>query len=631
MEKLKKPEDLEALRKSLIESYDPNKTRVRICMTGCRAYGAVEVRDALKAEIDKLGLNDKIEIIDTGCHGFCAVAPVMVVEPQGIFYHSMKVEDVPEIVSETLVKGNIIERLVYEDPNTGEKFPYEKDVPFYKDQVKVVLRNCGRIDPKNINDYIRRDGYSGMVKAFFSMTPEEVIETVKGSGLRGRGGAGFPTGVKWGFARAAKGDHKYIICNADEGDPGAFMDRAVLEGDPHTVIEGMLIAAYAIGAQDGYVYVRAEYPIAVEHIKIAVKQAEELGLLGDNILGSGVSLHIHIKEGAGAFVCGEETALMASIEGRRGMPRMRPPFPANEGLWKKPTNINNVETFANVPVIITKGAEWYANMGTERSKGTKAFALAGKVNNTGLIEVPMGITLRKIVFNIGGGIPNGKEFKAVQIGGPSGGCLPAVHLDLPIDYDSLIAAGAIVGSGGMIVMDEETCMVDTARYFMNFVQNESCGKCIPCRVGTRRMLEILTRITEGKGKEGDLELLSELAASVKVSSLCALGQTAPNPVLTTMRYFRNEYEDHIEDQCCTSHVCVELFEFRIDPEKCRGCEICKKQCPMECISGERRKPHVIDPELCIKCGVCYEVCPFNAIFKTHEHLYRKRHAESEVS
>jgi NADH-quinone oxidoreductase subunit F len=623
MEKLKKPEDLEALRKSLVEAYDPNKTRVRICMTGCRAYGAIEVRDALKAELEKLNLTDKIDIVETGCHGFCAVAPVMVVEPQGIFYHSMKVEDVPEIVSETLVKGNIIDRLVYESPTTGEKFPYEKDVPFYKDQVKVVFRNCGKIDPREIMEYIARDGYSAMVKAYSSMTPEDIIETVKSAGLRGRGGAGFPAGMKWGFARAAKGDKKYIVCNADEGDPGAFMDRAVLEGDPHTVLEGMLIAAYAIGAEYAYIYVRAEYPIAVEHVKLAVKQAEELGLLGDNILGSGVNLHIQVKEGAGAFVCGEETALMASIEGRRGMPIMRPPFPANSGLWKKPTNINNVETFANVAPIILKGAEWYASMGTEKSKGTKAFALAGKVNHTGLIEVPMGITLRKIVFDIGGGIPDGKEFKAVQIGGPSGGCLPSQHLDLPIDYDSLIAAGAIVGSGGMIVMDEETCMVDTARYFMNFVQSESCGKCTPCRIGTRRMLEILTRITEGEGKESDIELLSEIAASVKVASLCALGQTAPNSVLTTIRYFLEEYEAHISGSCCPSHVCTELFEFRIDPEKCRGCGLCKKNCPQECISGERKEPHEIDPELCIKCGVCFDVCPFDAVLKTHEHLYKK--------
>jgi len=624
MEKLKKPDDLEALRKSLIEAYDPNKTRVRICMTGCRAYGAIEIRNALKAELEKLNLRDKIEVVETGCHGFCAVAPVMVVEPQGIFYHSMKVEDVPEIVSETLVKGNIIDRLVYENPTTGEKFPYEKDVPFYKDQVKVVFRNCGKINPRDIMEYIARDGYSAMAKAYFTMKPEEVIETVKAAGLRGRGGAGFPAGMKWGFARAAKGDKKYIICNADEGDPGAFMDRAVLEGDPHTVLEGMLIAAYAIGADEAYIYVRAEYPIAVEHVKLAVKQAEELGLLGDNILGSGVNLQIHVKEGAGAFVCGEETALMASIEGRRGMPNMRPPFPANSGLWKRPTNINNVETFANVAPIILKGAEWYSSMGTERSKGTKAFALAGKVNNTGLIEVPMGITLRKIVFDIGGGIPDGKAFKAVQIGGPSGGCLPTQHLDVPIDYDSLVAAGAIVGSGGMIVMDEETCMVDTARYFMNFVQNESCGKCIPCRVGTRRMLEILIRITEGEGKESDFDVLAEIAASVKVSSLCALGQTAPNPVLSTIRYFRDEYEAHISGLCCPSHVCTELFEFRIDPEKCKGCGLCKKNCPQECISGDRRKPHEIDPELCIKCGVCFEVCPFDAVLKTHEHLYKRK-------
>ncbi len=631
MEKLNTPEDLEALRKSLLEAYDPNKTRVRICMTGCRAFGAVEVRDALKSEIEKLELQDKIEIIDTGCHGFCAVAPVMVVEPQGIFYHSMTAEDIPEIVSETLVKGNIIDRLIYTDPVTGEKFPYEKDVPFYKEQVKIVLRNCGKIDPQDIMQYIARDGYSAVAKVYAEMTPEDVIETVKSAGLRGRGGAGFPTGMKWGFARAAKGDEKYIVCNADEGDPGAFMDRAVLEGDPHTVIEGMLIAAFAIGAETGYIYVRAEYPIAVEHIHIAVKQVEELGLLGDNILGSGINFHVKIKEGAGAFVCGEETALMASIEGRRGMPRMRPPFPANSGLWEKPTNINNVETFSNVSSIILKGSEWYASMGTERSKGTKAFALAGKVNNTGLIEVPMGITLRKIVFDIGGGIPENKEFKAVQIGGPSGGCLPTEHLDLPIDYDSLTAAGAIVGSGGMIVMDEETCMVDTARYFMNFVQNESCGKCIPCRVGTRRMLEILTRITEGEGKEEDIDLLIEMAQNIKVSSLCALGQTAPNPVLTTVRYFREEYEAHITGDCCPSHVCTDLFEFRIDEEACRGCGLCKKQCPVECISGERREPHVIDPAECIRCGVCFDVCPFDAISKTHEHLYRWTCKEEAVS
>ncbi len=617
MEKLKTPKDLESLRKSLLEAYDPNKIRIRICMTGCRAYGAEGIRDAVKSEIEKNGLQDKVEVIETGCHGFCARAPVMVIDPQGVFYQQMTVEDVPEIISETVIKGNIIERLIFEQPDTGEKIPLAKDVPFYKEQIKIVLRNCGLIDPKNIMHYIARDGYSALTKVLTQMTPDEVINVVKESGLRGRGGAGFPTGVKWGFARAEKVKEKYIICNADEGDPGAFMDRAVLEGDPHTVIEGMLIGAFAIGAEDGYIYVRAEYPIAVEHINIAVKQAEELGLLGDNILGTGLNFHLHIKEGAGAFVCGEETALIASIEGRRGMPRMRPPFPANSGLWGKPTNINNVETWANIPPIIINGSDWYASMGTDRSKGTKAFALAGKVNNTGLIEVPMGITLRKIIFDIGGGIPGGKEFKAVQVGGPSGGCLPAEHLDLPIDYDSLISAGAIVGSGGMIVMDEESCMVDVARYFMNFVQNESCGKCIPCRVGTRRMLEILNRITEGEGTEDDINLLSEMAASIKVSSLCALGQTAPNPVLTTLRYFKDEYEAHVKGQCCPAHVCPSLYFYLIDSEACTGCGLCKKQCPQQCISGERRKPHVINSDECIRCGICFDVCPFDAIIKTH--------------
>lgn len=618
MEKLKTPKELEALRRSLLEAYDPNKIRIRICMTGCRAYGAEEVRDAVKSEIEKHNLQDKVDIIETGCHGFCARAPVMVIDPQGIFYQQMTVEDVPEIITETIIKGNVIDRLVFEQPDTGEKIPLAKDVPFYKEQIKIVLRNCGMIDPKNIMHYIARDGYSALVKVLTEMTPDEVINVVKESGLRGRGGAGFSTGMKWGFARAEKQEKKYIICNADEGDPGAFMDRAVLEGDPHTVIEGMLIGAFAIGAEDGYIYVRAEYPIAVEHINIAVKQAEELGLLGDNILGSGLNFHLHIKEGAGAFVCGEETALIASIEGRRGMPRMRPPFPANSGLWNKPTNINNVETWANIPPIIINGSDWYASMGTEKSKGTKAFALAGKVNNTGLIEVPMGITLRKIIFDIGGGIPGGKEFKAVQVGGPSGGCLPATHLDLPIDYDSLISAGAIVGSGGMIVMDEESCMVDVARYFMNFVQNESCGKCIPCRVGTRRMLEILNRITEGEGTEEDINMLSEMAASIKVSSLCALGQTAPNPVLTTLRYFKDEYEAHVKGQCCPAHVCPSLYFYLIDSEACRGCGLCKKQCPQQCISGERRKPHEINSDECIRCGICFDVCPFDAIIKTHK-------------
>jgi NADH-quinone oxidoreductase subunit F/NADP-reducing hydrogenase subunit HndC len=493
--------------------------------------------------------------------------------------------------------------------------------------MRVILRNCGVIDPRDITHYIARDGYSALGKVLSTMTPEEVIDSVKASGLRGRGGAGFPTGMKWGFARSAKGDKKYLICNADEGDPGAFMDRAVLEGDPHAVLEGMIIAAYAIGTETGYIYVRAEYPIAIEHLNIAVKQAEELGLLGQNILGSGVNFEVKIKEGAGAFVCGEETALMASIEGRSGMPRPRPPFPANSGLWGKPTNINNVETFANIPPIILRGADWYAGLGTEGSKGTKLFALAGKVNNTGLIEVPMGITLREIIFDIGGGIPGKKEFKAVQIGGPSGGCVPAEYLDLPIDYDSLSKAGAIMGSGGMIAMDEDTCMVDVAGYFMRFVQSESCGKCVPCRLGTKRMLEILDRIIEGMGQESDMELLAEMAGTIKDSSLCALGQTAPNPVLTTIRFFRNEYEAHINSKYCPAHVCTSLFVYQIDAEECKGCGLCKKNCPQNAIAGERKQAHIIDQTLCVKCGLCIDVCPFNAVVKASS----KREIEPSVT
>jgi len=615
MEKLKTSEDLKSLRESILGEQDPNMIRVRICMTGCRAYGAMEIRDAFRSEIDERGLQDKVEIIETGCHGFCARAPVIAIDPQGIFYQQLTVEDVPEIVSETLVNGKVVERLVFETPGTDKRIPIADDVPFYKKQMKVVLRNCGMINPRNIMDYIARDGYAALSKVFSSMASEEVIESVKASGLRGRGGAGFPTGVKWGFARAAKGDTKYLICNADEGDPGAFMDRAVLEGDPHAVLEGMIIAAYAIGCQTGYMYVRAEYPIAVEHVKIAVQQAEELGLLGKNILGSGFNFEMKIKEGAGAFVCGEETALMASIEGRRGMPRPRPPFPANSGLWGKPTNINNVETFANIAPIVLRGADWYASLGTEGSKGTKLFALAGKVNNTGLIEVPMGITLREVIFDIGGGVPDDKEFKAVQIGGPSGGCIPAQHLDLPVDYDSLSSVGAIMGSGGMVVMDEDTCMVDVARYFMDFVQNESCGKCVPCRIGTKRMLETLTRISEGRGAEGDVDQLIDMAEIIKDSSLCALGQTAPNPVLTTIKFFRNEYEAHIRDRCCPARVCSNLLTYQIDPELCKGCGLCAKNCPQEAISGERKEPHEINQDLCIKCGLCFEVCPFEAVVR----------------
>ncbi|MBA7633243.1 Ion-translocating oxidoreductase complex subunit C [subsurface metagenome] len=558
MEKLRNAEQLQDLRNQLIAKMDPNKTCVRICMTGCRAYGAEQVRDAFEEELERQGLGNKVEIRDTGCHGFCARAPVIVIDPQGIFYQQVTPEDVPDIIWQTLKTGRVIERLLYPDPQSEQRITYERDVPFYKGQQRNVLRNCGVISPTNISHYIARGGYSALEKSLFKMVPEEIISQVTESGLRGRGGAGFPTGRKWSFVRASPSDVKYIVCNGDEGDPGAFMDRAMLEGDPHSVVEGMLIAAYAMGAETGFIYVRAEYPIAVEHLKIALAQAQELGLIGQNILGSGFDFEIRIKEGAGAFVCGEETALLASIEGKRGMPRPRPPFPAQSGLWGKPTNINNVETYANIPSIILNGADWYASVGTEQSKGTKIFSLAGKINNTGLVEVPIGIPIRKVVSDIGGGVPRGRKFKAVQMGGPSGGCVPERYLDLPVDYGSLESIGAIMGSGGMVVMDETTCLVDIARYFLAFTQAESCGKCVPCRLGTKRMLEILTRITEGKGVEGDIELLTELAEEVKDTALCGLGQTAPNPVLSTIRYFRDEYEAHIRQKRCPAAACEAL-------------------------------------------------------------------------
>jgi len=496
-----------------------------------------------------------------------------------------------------------------------EKVPYYRDIPFYSKQHRIVLSNCGYIDPEKIEEYIARDGYIALGKALLEMTPEEVLDEVKKSGLRGRGGAGFPTGLKWEFARKAPGNKKYVICNADEGDPGAFMDRSTLEGDPHSVIEGMALGAYAIGADEGYIYCRAEYPLAIKRLKIAIAQAEEMGLLGDNIMGTNFSFHLHLKEGAGAFVCGEETALMASIEGRRGMPRPRPPFPAQHGLWGKPTNINNVETWANVPKIILNGADWFASMGTEKSKGTKIFALTGKITNTGLIEVPMGITIKEIIYELGGGILNGKEFKAVQIGGPSGGCLTKEHLDLPIDYESLTGAGAIMGSGGLVVMDEDTCMVDVARFFLEFTQRESCGKCVPCREGTKQMLLMLEKICKGEGTLEDLSKLEELAYMVKETSLCGLGQTAPNPVITTIRYFRDEYLAHIEEKRCPAKVCPALIKYVVDPDKCRKCGLCARNCPVKCISGDRQTPYFIDQEKCIKCGTCMQVCPFGVIAK----------------
>ena len=540
MKHLKSPEDLQKLRKSLESKHRSDKVRILICTTGCRALGAEEVYKAFKSEIAKQSLADKVEIVDTGCQGLCARAPVLTIEPMGVFYGRVLETDVPDIIAKTVLKGEIIERLCYTE--AGKRIPYIKDVPFYSKQKKIVLRNCGSINPKSIEDYILKDGYAAISKALSEMTPDSIISEIKNSGLRGRGGAGYPTGIKWELAKNAPGDIKYLICNGDEGDPGAFMDRAVLEGDPHSIIEGMLITAYAIGARKGFIYVRAEYPIAVEHLKIAIEQAKHLGILGENVLGSNFSFDLDIKMGAGAFVCGEETALIASIEGKRGMPRPRPPFPATSGLWGKPTNINNVETIANLPIIILKGYEYYKAIGTGSSKGTKIFALAGNVKNTGLVEVPMGTTLREIVFDIGGGIPGKKQFKAAQMGGPSGGCVPAQHLDLPIDYETVKEVGAIMGSGGLIVMDDTASMVEIARYFMEFCQDESCGKCVPCRVGTKRMLDILTRITEGKGEKEDLGLLKELAEVTKTASLCGLGQTAANPVLSTIRYYLNEYE-----------------------------------------------------------------------------------------
>ncbi len=569
--------------------------------------------EAFAEEVDRRGLDSRIDIVSTGCHGFCEKGPVVVLNPSGIFYQRVAVDDVPEIISETMLKGTVIDRLLYTDPGTGERIVYEHDVPFYQKQQRLVLDLNGDIDPTNIEDYIAFGGYSALSKVLHHMTPEEVIEEITRSGLRGRGGAGFPTGLKWKLCRQAEGDTKYVICNADEGDPGAYMDRSIMEGNPHRVIQGMIIGAFAIGAHRGYVYIRNEYPLAVQNLRTAIAQAEEYGFLGSNILDSGFDFSVQIRPGSGAFVCGEETALMASIEDRIGEPRPRPPYPAVSGLWGKPTNINNVETWANVPLIIDRGGDWYSQMGTADSKGTKIFSVVGNINNTGLVEVPMGATLKEIIYDIGGGIPGGKECKAAQLGGPSGGCIPREHFDVPIDYESLLELGSMMGSGGMVICDEDTCMVEFARFFMNFVQEESCGKCVPCRLGTRAMLEVLTRITEGRGGDGDIEYLLELGEQVKESSLCGLGQTAPNPVLSTIRYFRDEYEAHIRDKRCPAHVCKELIQYSIDPEACTGCGRCLRACPVETISGAKKEPHVIDQDKCIKCGSCYEVCKFDAV------------------
>lgn len=592
------------------------RSHVLVCGgTGCTSSGSQQIMEALTAELEKKGLQNEISVVQTGCHGLCALGPIMIVYPDASFYSMVKVEDIPEIVEEHLLKGRVVTRLLYQETVTSSGVKALIDTDFYKKQHRIALRNCGVINPEVIEEYIGTGGYQALGTVLTEMAPDDVIQVLLDSGLRGRGGGGFPTGLKWKLARQNDADQKYVCCNADEGDPGAFMDRSVLEGDPHALIEAMIIAGYAIGATQGYVYVRAEYPIAVDRLNIAIEQAREFELLGKDIFGSGFDFDLDIRLGAGAFVCGEETALMTSIEGHRGEPRPRPPFPAQKGLFGKPTILNNVETYANIPQIILNGAEWFASMGTEKSKGTKVFALGGKIHNTGLVEVPMGTTLRTVIDEIGGGIPNGKKFKAAQTGGPSGGCIPAEHFDIPIDYDNLIAIGSMMGSGGLIVMDEDDCMVDIAKFFLEFTVEESCGKCTPCRVGTKRMLEILERITKGNAVLEDLDKLEELCYYIKNNSLCGLGQTAPNPVLSTLRYFRDEYEAHIKEKKCPSGVCKALLSYHIDAGKCKGCTLCARVCPNGAISGSVKNPHVIDLDKCIKCGACMDKCKFGAIYK----------------
>ena len=592
------------------------RSHVLVCGgTGCTSSGSQQIMETLKEEIKKAGLEQEVSVVQTGCHGLCALGPIMIVYPDASFYSMVKVEDIPEIVQEHLLKGRVVTRLLYQETVTPAGVKALIDTNFYKKQHRIALRNCGIINPEVIEEYIGTGGYAALGKVLTEMTPDDVIQCLLDSGLRGRGGGGFPTGLKWKLAKQNDADQKYVCCNADEGDPGAFMDRSVLEGDPHAVLEAMAIAGYAIGASQGYIYVRAEYPIAVERLKIAIKQAREMELLGKDIFGSGFDFNIDLRLGAGAFVCGEETALMTSIEGNRGEPRPRPPFPAQKGLFGKPPILNNVETFANIPQIILNGPEWFASMGTEKSKGTKVFALGGKIHNTGLVEIPMGTTLREVIEEIGGGIPNGKKFKAAQTGGPSGGCIPAEHFDIPIDYDNLISIGSMMGSGGLIVMDETDCMVDIAKFFLEFTVEESCGKCTPCRIGTKRMLEILTKITKGTATMEDLDKLEELCYYVKENSACGLGQTAPNPVLSTLRYFRDEYEAHIKEKRCPAGVCKALLSYHIDADKCKGCTLCARNCPVGAIIGTVKNPHIIDTDKCVKCGACMEKCKFGAIYK----------------